>query len=144
MLLLNVGPKADGTLTEEETAVLQGIGEWLSVNGEGIYETIPYKFYKEGEHAASSGMFSEGSVEYDEHDFRFTYKDGCIYAFQMKPSKEVKLTSFYTNKCGICIDNVELLGGNVESFTCNADGLSITCKEEPKTNLPQCFKITLA
>ncbi len=143
MLLLNVGPKADGSITAEETAVLQSIGEWLTVNGEGIYETIPYKFYKEGEHAASSGMFSEGTVEYDEHDFRFTYKNGAIYAFQMKPSKEVHLNSFYTIKCGILIENVELLGGEVESFVCNADGLSITCKDEPKTDLPQCFKITL-
>jgi alpha-L-fucosidase len=143
MLLLNVGPKADGSFTDEETAVLKGIGEWLSVNGDGIYETIPYKFYKEGEHAASSGMFSEGNIEYDEHDFRFTYNNGAIYAFQMKPSKEVKLNSFYTSKCGICIENVELLGGEVESFVCNHDGLSITLKDEPKTALPQCFKITL-
>ncbi len=35
-LLLNVGPKADGTISKEDTAVLTEIGEWLSINGEAI------------------------------------------------------------------------------------------------------------
>lgn len=41
MLLLNVGPKADGTFTDEETKVLQELGEWMKINGEGIYDTVP-------------------------------------------------------------------------------------------------------
>ena len=145
MLLLNVGPKADGTFTDEETATLEGIGSWLAVNGEGIYGTTPYKFFKEGEHQPSSGMFSEGNVAYDEKDFRFTYKDGVIYAFQMKPSQSIKLNSFYTDRCGICIDKVEVLGDNeVESFVCNREGLTVELKSAPKGDLPQCLKITLS
>ena len=144
MLLLNVGPKSDVTFTDEETKVLEETGNWLRTNGEGIYETIPYKFYKEGEHKVASGMFSEGNVEYNEKDFRFTYRDGVVYAFQMKPSKSIKLTSFYTDRCGICIENVEILGDNeVESFVCDRNGLAVELKNEPANDLPQCIKITL-
>lgn len=38
-LLLNVGPRADGSISCEDTAVLRGIGEWLKVNGEAVYGT---------------------------------------------------------------------------------------------------------
>ena len=44
-LLLNVGPKPDGTFTEEDTAILQGIGRWLKINGEAIYNTRPWRMY---------------------------------------------------------------------------------------------------
>jgi alpha-L-fucosidase len=35
--LLNVGPKPDGTLREEEVSRLKEIGDWMKVNGEAIY-----------------------------------------------------------------------------------------------------------
>lgn len=35
--LLNVGPKPDGTLREEETTRLKAMGDWLTLYGEGIY-----------------------------------------------------------------------------------------------------------
>jgi alpha-L-fucosidase len=36
-LLLNVGPKRDGSIRREERSRLKAVGQWLSVNGEGIY-----------------------------------------------------------------------------------------------------------
>ncbi len=47
-MLLNVGPKADGTITDEETAVLNQLGNWLKTNGEGIYDTTFWKTFGEG------------------------------------------------------------------------------------------------
>jgi len=47
-LLLNIGPRSDGTITDEETQVLLGAGEWLRVNGEAIYGTRPWKIAGEG------------------------------------------------------------------------------------------------
>ena len=38
-LLLNVGPKADGTIAPEEVSILKEIGAWLKVNGEAVYGT---------------------------------------------------------------------------------------------------------
>ncbi len=38
-LLINVGPKADGTIPEIQAEKLRGLGSWLSVNGEAIYGT---------------------------------------------------------------------------------------------------------
>lgn len=38
-LLLDVGPKADGTITDTQKERLLGIGKWLDINGEAIYGT---------------------------------------------------------------------------------------------------------
>jgi alpha-L-fucosidase len=38
-LLLNIGPRGDGSLTPETVSVLQGVGEWTSVNGEAVHGT---------------------------------------------------------------------------------------------------------
>ena len=60
-LLLNIGPRPDGTIPEQEQAILGEIGSWLSVNGEAIYDTRPWE------------VFGEGPTE---------VKDGCIYRHQ--------------------------------------------------------------
>ncbi len=44
-LLLNVGPRANGTITDEDRAVLLAIGEWLRTNGESIYDTEHWLVY---------------------------------------------------------------------------------------------------
>jgi alpha-L-fucosidase len=38
-LLLNVGPKADGTIPVESACILREVGEWLRRNGESIYDS---------------------------------------------------------------------------------------------------------
>ncbi|MGI6063264.1 alpha-L-fucosidase [Blautia sp.] len=38
-LLINIGPKADGTIPAEQERRLLVLGKWLETNGEGIYET---------------------------------------------------------------------------------------------------------
>jgi alpha-L-fucosidase len=37
--LMNVGPKADGTIPQESIDLLKQVGEWMKVNGEAIYGT---------------------------------------------------------------------------------------------------------
>jgi len=37
--LLNVGPKADGTFPQESVDLLKGMGKWMKINGEVIYNT---------------------------------------------------------------------------------------------------------
>ena len=38
-MLLNIGPKGDGTIDENATHILQGIGKWMDVNAESIRGT---------------------------------------------------------------------------------------------------------
>jgi alpha-L-fucosidase len=44
--LLNIGPKSDGTVVNYEKEVLEGVGEWVSVNKEAIYDTQVNPFKK--------------------------------------------------------------------------------------------------
>ena len=36
-MMLNIGPKADGTIPEEDKRILLEIGDWLRTNGKAIY-----------------------------------------------------------------------------------------------------------
>lgn len=47
--LLNIGPKGDGTIPEQSTAILQDIGEWMNVYGESLYGSTRSLFLTEPE-----------------------------------------------------------------------------------------------
>ncbi|OPZ30438.1 MAG: Alpha-L-fucosidase [Lentisphaerae bacterium ADurb.BinA184] len=49
-LLLNIGPRADGTVPEEQTSRLEAVGRWLELHGEAIYgvERLPYPYFGAG------------------------------------------------------------------------------------------------
>lgn len=73
-LLLNVGPKSDGTIPEEARAVLLQIGDWLRVNGEAIYATRPFTVFGEGptKAAANSTKKNHDIQTYTAEDIRYT------------------------------------------------------------------------
>ncbi len=145
-LLINVGPKPDGTITDEETAVLIQMGEWLKINGEGIYGTTFWKVFGEGEVNAEDGFFKDNDEKpFTENDFRFTYKNGCVYAFQMRPSKAVKIKTLKKHiPHDYLIESIELLGSDEAiDFIRNEECLQINLKNEPQTDLPLCFKIEI-
>ena len=82
-LLLNVGPKPDGTIPEEARALLLEMGAWLDVNGEGIYGTSPWIIAGEGPTnlgEATEIGFNEADTMYTSEDIRFTVKGDTIYA----------------------------------------------------------------
>ena len=83
-LLLNISPRADGSIPLEQRHSLLGVGDWLKLNGEAIYGTRPFKIYGEGpKRMASSGHFVQMDSEYNAENIRFTTKDNNLYVIQM-------------------------------------------------------------
>lgn len=147
MLLLNIGPKPDGTITNEETAVLKEIGEWLRINGEGIYETTPWRIFGEGSVNNKEGFFQDNDEKnFTSEDFRFTYKQGFLYTFCMKPeSDSFMITSLkMQGHHDFGIGSVEVLGDNtIKSMNRTSSGLAITLNQAPTSDKPLCFKIEI-
>ena len=79
-LMLSIPQRPDGTLDEEEIFILKRIGEWMKLNGEGIYSTRPWRVSGEGKTQANT---KEGKTAWTKGDVRYTAKDGKVYAFLM-------------------------------------------------------------
>ena len=148
ILLLNIGPKADGTFTQEETQVLSNLGQWLKVNGEGIYNTVPWKWFSEGSVQATAGSFVDGDEKaYTAEDFRFTYRGGCLYAFQLKPNgNAATIRTLATQPIrDYVISDVELLGSSRKlQWHRDDSGLTVQIPTGVDANMPLCFKIQFA
>ncbi|MDY3919373.1 MAG: alpha-L-fucosidase [Candidatus Limivivens sp.] len=97
-LLLNVGPYADGSFHPEAVRILYEIGDWLKLNGEAIYETRPFTVASEGPTTVFDADYDVDKIHeqlkkgeaVDVHsdsltarDFRFTRKNGILYAIAM-------------------------------------------------------------
>jgi alpha-L-fucosidase len=154
-LLLNVGPKPDGTIPEEAKERLLGLGKWLEVNGEAIYGTMPWLIAGEGPtRLEKNGAFNEvDSLRYEAQDIRFTAKDNVLYATTLGwPGEKVLIKSlaggpnpdwdFFNGLYPSEIVSVSMLGdGKPLRWEMTKDGLSI---ETPKTKPCDCafvFKI---
>lgn len=134
-LLLNVGPKPDGTITQEDKAVLLKIGAWLKTNGEAIYGSRVWRRYGEGPTQVVDGQFSDSiKKNFTSRDFRFTTADGYLYAIAMKCSGDgeycirslgIQDASRQANFHGI-IRDVEVLGcGEKPQWSRDQEGLHI-------------------
>jgi alpha-L-fucosidase len=109
-LLLNIGPKPDGTIPEEEQRLLREIGGWLAVNGDAIYHTHPWSVFGEGPVVFEEGAFAEkNQKDFTNRDIRYTARDKAIYGIVLaRPEGSVLFTAI--NK--VRIANVRLLGSD--------------------------------
>ena len=93
-LLLNVPVRGNGTIDDQETAVLEDLAKWMAVNSEAIFGTRPWKVYGEGAVSETGSNFNEGKVQYTAKDVRFTTKGGALYALCLGlPSEPVSIRS---------------------------------------------------
>ena len=110
-LLLNIGPRADGTITEEETQTLLGTGKWLDINGEAIYATRPWKIYGEGPTESASGSFSDQKKPYTSKDIRFTVKGEILYAIAMgQPTENTMINALGVKAANGTIASIDMIG----------------------------------
>ncbi|RDY32743.1 alpha-L-fucosidase [Lachnotalea glycerini] len=116
-LLLNIGPKADGSISEEVKQILLEIGEWLNINGEAIYNTRPWIKFGEGVTIPGS-YYSDSGLEFTEGDIRFTKSksDSTFYILPLvKPTKDTlciqTLKSDVLDIQNVC--EIILLDGNI-------------------------------
>ena len=118
-LLLNVGPRPDGTIAEPEVALLEEIGDWLAVNGEAIYGTTPWVVFGEGPTEPTAGSFADASAAgYTTADLRFTTMTEVghdyVYAIALAAPEDgrVRVRSFGTGSrlLGRAIRDVRVLG----------------------------------
>lgn len=146
-LLLNIGPKADGTIPAEQQQVLREIGAWLKVNGEGIYGTRPWKISGEGtaELPDESVSFNEyKSKGYTEEDIRFTQKGDLLYAFVLGvPSRKMVIRALAAEKSSPKIASISLLGSSAQpNWKQTGNALIIEPNEKYGCEHAVAFKIT--
>jgi alpha-L-fucosidase len=145
-LLLNFGPKPDGTIPDEVQAVLTDVGAWLKVNGEAIYGTRPWRIYGEGPTKVAAGSFHDtDTAHYTAEDFRFTTKGDDLYAIGLKwpVNGQGVIHALALTAGSEKVRTVSLLGGNSNlQFEQSGDGLHVRLPAEAPAKYAYALRVT--
>jgi alpha-L-fucosidase len=145
-LLLNIGPRSDGTIPEPVQQVLLDVGAWLNTNGDAIYATRPWRIYGEGPTKVASGAFHDVETgNYTAEDFRFTTKDDVLYAigFAWPANGEAVIHSLAGTVGSERVQNVALLGSDSKlRFQQRGDGLHVQLPGQPPAKYAYALRVT--
>lgn len=147
-VLLNITPRADGTIPEPVKERLLEMGQWLKVNGEAIYGTRPFTIYGEGDAEVIEGHLSEEkNADNTSKDVRFTTKGDTLYAIVLdwpEGGKKV-IHSFKKGNKYLTEDikSIQLLGHEGDlKFEMKDDGLHIDLPKEKVGDHAFSFRFT--
>src|SRR6476646_344792 len=145
-LLLNIGPRSDGTIPDEVQRVLLEVGTWLKVNGDAIYGTRPWRTYGEGPTKVAAGSFHDtDTAHYTAEDFRFTTKGGVLYAIGLAwpPNGEAVIRSLAGTTGSQSVKSVSLLGSDAKpEFQQRPDGLHVKLPAKSPAKYAYVLRIT--
>ena len=147
-LLLNVGPKPDGTIPNEAQKILLDMGRWLKTNGEAIYGTRPWKVYGEGPTKVQGGAFHDTATSpYTAQDIRFTSKGNDLYAIALGWPEGGQLTikslAEGASTSNLGTGHVRLLGSDAEvPSKGDASGLHLQLPSNKSGEYAYVFKIS--
>lgn len=97
--MLNIGPDGYGQVPKQSAENLLGVGKWLKVNGDAIYNTQKWKVTHEGPTRINMGgtgaRAKEGfKVEFTPQDFWFTQKGDDLYVIAIEyPEEKILIKS---------------------------------------------------
>ena len=158
VMLLSAGPKADGTIPEEQVKAMEGIGAWMQLYGESIYNTRPFLTFGEGTTELKRdpadawneyGAIKQGLDKLNAEDVRYTQKGKIVYAIQLgwNAHKGSRILKVFSEKGKhLKIKKVEVLGSKSEiKWKKTSEGLFI---QQPKNKPAEAdsalvYKITL-
>ena len=154
-LLLSVPVRGDGTIDEQERAVVEEIAAWMQIQGESIYGTRPWKVFGEGPAQAgavplSAQGFNEGKGKpFGSQDIRFVTKGPVLYATALgwPTDGSILITTLARGNANYPeqIGRVELLGHATElAFEQTAQGLVVQLPIQKPNELAYAFRITPA
>lgn len=146
--------RPEGSLDEGCVKMLKEVGEWMRINGQGIYGSSAWSVLGEGKdgklNVLPGGFIGANQANHSFYttDFRFTVgKDGAIYAWCMtvpKAGDKLKILSLGSD-AGIGqrqVTSVELLGGkNKIEWKQEADGLDIVYPDSAHLKTAVGFRI---
>ncbi|MFZ0731210.1 MAG: alpha-L-fucosidase [Candidatus Sulfotelmatobacter sp.] len=145
-LLLNIGPRSDGTIPDEVQQVLLAVGAWLNVNGEAIYGTRPWRVYGEGPTKVAAGSFHDtDTTRYTAEDFRFTTKGDVLYVIGLAwPSDgEAVIHSLASTVGSEHVQSVTLVGSDAKlQFEQRTDGLHVRIPAQAQAKYAYAFRVT--
>ncbi len=148
IVLLNISPKADGTIPEAQRNVLTTIGRWIEKHKEAVYETRPYSIFGYGNARVEDGEFGgqSATMQYSKNDIRFTTsKDNkALYIFVLgrpAPDSNLRIQHIDASK----IKRVSAVGNGVElKFALTNHVLTVTTpKASDMDEIATVFKVEL-
>lgn len=132
--MLNISPRSDGTIPDEQKQILLTVGKWLETNGDAIYYTRAWVKYGEN---------NPGNYTPKQPNYRFTTKGNTLYVIAIGwPEKQAIIKSLAIDSVKGKVKNVSLLGySGTLKFIQDHEGLKIEMPAEKPADIAFAFKV---